>query len=90
MLIKILGAADILAVLSLFLAAVLPQAIIIILALYLIIKGFIFAIMGNIPSLIDLMIGFYIILVSFGIYHWIPTLIAAIYILQKAIVSIFG
>ena len=33
MLIKILGAADILAVLSLFLAAVLPQAIIIILAI---------------------------------------------------------
>ena len=90
MIVKILGVADMLAVLSLLLASVIPQVIIIIMALYLIIKGLIFTIIGNIPSFIDLIIGFYIIAVSFGISHWIITLIVVVYIVQKAVISVFS
>ena len=66
------------------------KIIVIILAVYLIFKGFIFAIMGSIPSMIDMIAGIYIIAASFGISHWGITLIASIYLLQKAVISVFS
>lgn len=90
MLIKLMGLADMLAVLALYASTFLPGYIIIIMAIYLMIKGLIFAVMGNIVSLIDMLIGFYMILIIFGISYWIITLLFAAHLLQKSIVSVFS
>lgn len=90
MILKLLGLADLLALIALFLTTLLPQSIIIVMALYLIIKGVFFAIMGDMVSLIDVFTGIYLASASYGMSHWSITLILTIIILQKAIVSIFS
>jgi hypothetical protein len=89
MFLKIFGLADILAIIALLFATILPQDLVILMAIYLIIKGFIFILMGGIfPSGFDILSGFYLIIASFGISHWIMTLIVIIFLLQKAVVSL--
>ena len=90
MLLKLLGAADILTLISLLLISYLPKTLVIVMALYLIVKGIIFTLMGDIVSLIDALSGFYIITASYGLAHWSITLIITLIILQKSIVSIFS
>ena len=90
MLLKVFGLADILSVLALSIAPVLPPSLVLIMALYLMLKGLIFSLMGDMISLIDILIGFYILLVSAGLSQWIITLIASVYILQKAIAPVFS
>ena len=90
MLLKLMGIADVLAVIAMFLAAYLPQSLVIIMALYLILKGIFFTLMGDMISLVDVFAGIYLASASFGASHWIMTLILTVIILQKAIVSIFS
>ena len=89
MLIKILSLGDILSIIALISLPVLPISLVMLMGLYLIIKGITFSLMGNLVSLIDGLAGFYILIAVFGISHWIPTLIVSIFILQKAIPPIF-
>ena len=89
MLIKILGFADILAIFALLAANLLPQKLVILMAFYLIMKGLIFMLMGgSITNLIDMITGFYLILASFGVSHWILTIPAVLFLAQKAFVSL--
>ena len=90
MLLKLLGIADLLALIALFLATYLPQSLVIFMAIYLIAKGLIFTLMGDLVSLADVFTGLYIISASYGISHWSITLIITILILQKSIISIFS
>ena len=91
MLIKILGILDVISVLMLIFASWLPQKLIIVMAVYLIIKGIYFSLMGGFfPNAIDSLVGFYLIVASAGISHWIPTVLIIIFMLQKALVSIFS
>lgn len=90
MLLKLLGVLDILAIIALLSATILPKTIMLVIALYLIIKGVLFMITGTpLPNFFDVMSGIYIAAVSYGISHWIPTLLVIIYIGQKAIISLF-
>ena len=90
MIVKIFGLADLLAVIALLGSSLLPKQILIIMSLYLIIKGIFFLLLGGSPlsNIFDSISGFYITLVAYGLSHWIPTVIVTIYILQKAIISL--
>lgn len=88
MLVKILGFADILAIIALLLATVLPRTLVIIMALYLIFKGIAFMLGGSpFPSFFDFTSGLYLAAASYGISHWIPTLAVIIFLIQKAVLS---
>lgn len=89
MIVKILGFADILAIIALLAAKILPKQLVIIMALYLILKGLLFLIIGgSFTNLIDTSSGLYLVFAAYGISHWIPTTIVVIFILQKAIISL--
>ncbi len=89
MILKLLGIADIFAIIALIASSILPQSILIFLGLYLIIKGLIFMLIGGpFPSFFDMSCGFYLISVSYGIEHWIPTTIVLLFLAQKAFISL--
>ena len=89
MLVKLLGVADILAIIALLFVTLLPRKLVLIMALYLIFKGVIFMLGGGIfPSFLDLTSGVYIAAASYGISHWIPTLAVIIFLIQKALLSL--
>jgi len=91
MLTKILGLGDVIAALTTALAAVfpflLPKQIVFYIAGYLILKGGMFAITGNIISYIDVFCGIYLILLTYGISFTILTLFVVIFLIQKNILS---
>ena len=90
MLLKLFGAIDILIVICLALQSILPSIFLITAGIYLIFKGTIFSITGDKLSLVDIIMGFYIISVSYELSYWIITILAAIYLLQKGIISMFS
>ena len=54
---------------------------------YLVVKGGWFALLGNVISYLDVMIGVYLFLLSFGIGHGVLSIIAMLFLVQKGIVS---
>ena len=89
MIVKLLGFTDILAIVALLGASMLPQISVLIMGLYLIIKGVLFMILGGqLPNILDIICGFYIVTVSYGLSHWVINLIVILYIGQKAIISL--
>ena len=90
MIVKLLGFADILAIVALLASKILPQPLVIAMAMYLVIKGIFFMITEGITfiNFFDLLGGIYLIAASFGISYWILTAIVLIVIGQKAIVSL--
>ena len=90
MILKLLAFADILVILSILGASILPQKLVILMGIYLIIKGLTFIFLGGLfPNFFDMLIGFYLILVAFSLSHWIFTVIAIIFLGQKAFFSLF-
>lgn len=88
LLFKIFGFFDALTVLAMFLlsAEIIPWRIGLIFAAYLAAKGIIFK--GDFASMMDITIGFYIAVLP--IFSWkFLTIIFAIYLIQKAIMSFF-
>jgi len=85
---KLLGLMDILSVTSLILFkyGVVSQTFVIAAVIYLMIKGIIF--FHNIVSLLDFGIAIIFVLSLFGIFN-VLTWIAIVWILQKAILSLF-
>lgn len=90
MIVKLFGFADLLAVAALLATSILPKELVIIMALYLIIKGVFFIILGCSPftNLFDAFSGFYLVSAAFGFSHWILNVIIVIFLLQKAFVSL--
>ncbi len=89
MIIKLLGLMDMFSVASLLLFkyGIVSQKILVIAIIYLMIKGIIF--FRNIVSLLDFGIAVIFVLALFQIYN-VLTWIAIIWILQKAVLSLFG
>ncbi len=85
---KLLGVADIFCVLVIMVISYLPHTIISFAAWFLILKGFMFAMMKNFISWLDVAAGLYILLLAKGIGHWIPTLIVVIFLGQKGLFSL--
>lgn len=87
MLIKLLGLADLAAVITIIAAPILPANIIIYSAGYLIFKGGLFAINGNIISVLDVVCGIFTLLLAFDISHPYITLFMLIFLVQKVFFS---
>ncbi|MBS3175104.1 hypothetical protein J4440_04445 [Candidatus Woesearchaeota archaeon] len=90
MILKLLGITDLLVLVSLLLVSYLPETLVIIMAVYLIIKGVIFTLFGDPISLADIFCGLYIVSAAYGLAHWSITLIIIVFILQKSVVSILS
>ncbi|MEK6948158.1 MAG: hypothetical protein AABX19_02845 [Nanoarchaeota archaeon] len=88
MLLKVLALADFIAVFSLVLVNYLPHNLVIIMGIYLILKGLFFTLIGgNFISMLDFACGIYHVLAVFGFSYWLITTIVAVYVLQKSFVS---
>ena len=88
MLVKVLGFADFVAVFSLVFIDYLPKSLVLIMGLYLLVKGVFFTLIGgSMVSLIDCCCGIYHVMAVFGFGHWIITFIVVTFIFQKAFIS---
>lgn len=88
MLLKILGFADFVAVFSLVFVDFLPKDLVVIMGIYLILKGLFFTLIGgNMISMLDAGAGIYHVMATYGFSHWIVTSIVVVFIFQKAFVS---
>jgi predicted RND superfamily exporter protein len=88
MLVKILGLIDIISVLVLVLSKIMPHKVTLFFAMLLCMKGFLFLMMRNTVSIIDLAAGVYIGLGVYGFSNVILTLFFAIYLGQKGLLSL--
>ena len=91
MLLKLLALADFVAVFSLILVNYLPHNLVIIMGIYLILKGLFFTLLGgDVINMLDFACGIYHVLAVFGFSHWIITTIVSLYVLQKSFASFFS
>ncbi len=84
---RLLGIGDLLAALAILLAGGMPHAISKILALYLISKGGVFALLGDKISILDVLCGLYLLAASNGISWMLVSIGAALFLVQKAVLS---
>jgi len=89
MIVKIMGALDLIASVMILFNVVFPGKVMAYVASYLIGKGIIFGMTGDITSYIDAAVGIYVIFLSFGLASTFLTVLVTIYLLQKAIISFF-
>lgn len=85
---RLLGIADLLAAFAILLAGGVPSGISRALALYLISKGGVFALMGDKISILDLLCGLYLLAASNGISWTLVSVGAALFLVQKAAFSL--
>jgi len=91
MILKILGLADFTAAFSLMFFSYLPRNLVVVMGLYLIIKGLFFTLLGgNMVSMLDCAAGIYHVMATYGLGHWVLTSIIVIFVFQKAFVSFFS
>ncbi|MBW2971225.1 hypothetical protein KY320_03635 [Candidatus Woesearchaeota archaeon] len=94
MLVKLMGLGDIFAAVMTIVATMHPVAaskqLIGYAAAYLVLKGGIFSLAGNIVSYIDVLCGVYIFLLSLGISLPLLTLFAVLFLVQKTAFSFFA
>lgn len=89
MVVRILGLIDLLTALSVVLLRFgIAKTMALALAIYLIIKGIIF--IKNITSMIDIAAGVVVLIAALGYFTPIITWIAAIWIAQKGVISLFS
>ena len=88
MIVKILGLADFISIFSLIFVDFLPQKLVIIMGVYLILKGLFFTLIsGDMVSMFDVGCGIYHFMATLGVSHWIITSIVVLFIFQKAFIS---
>ena len=94
MLIKLLGVLDVMVAILFFanntFFRFLPTVIVLIIALYLIIKGLIFVLSADVASIIDIICGIIIIASAFSVLPKLVAVIVAIYLVQKGVFSVLS
>lgn len=85
--VRLLGVGDIFAALAILLAASLPVTVVRLFALYLVMKGGVFTFLGDRMSLLDALCGLYLLAAANGISWTLVSVIAAVYLVQKAVLS---
>ena len=85
---RLLGILDLLAAFAILLADGIPYGISKTLALYLILKGGVFALMGDKISILDILCGLYLLAASNGISWTLASIVAALFLVQKAVLSL--
>lgn len=87
MMVKLLGTGDAYVVFAMMFAPVLPIKFLVYAALWLIFKGGIFALAGDIISYFDIISGIYVLFYAYGFSITLVSVIVAIYLGQKFMVS---
>ena len=90
MIVKILGGLDFIAVVIIFFSSLFPQKVMLYAAGYLLFKGVLFAMGGDIASMLDILCGVYAVFLSYGISSTIITAVVLIYLMQKVVFSLFA
>ena len=85
---RVLGVLDLVGALLLLAHPIVPKAVLLYFAMYLMFKGGYFAFRYNIASIIDTAFGVYMIAVAYGFSVNILSLIGLIYLGQKGLVSL--
>ena len=88
MIAKVLGIGDLMSGFMVLMASVFPASWVVFFAKYLLLKGGIFAAMGNIISMIDVAIGVYMIFLAFGHGFLIINIIVIVFLMQKGLASL--
>ena len=88
MIVKILGIGDLFAAVIGAAAGFLPEAIVLLAAKWLILKGGIFMFSGNYASFFDILCGVYFIFLAYGWGFSFLTVIIIVWIAQKGIASL--
>ena len=84
---KIMGVGDFIAIILILFAPVLPMRIVLYGAAWLILKGGLFAITGNIVSMLDVLCGLWTVALAFGAHSSTITIIVIIFLGQKVVFS---
>lgn len=93
MLVKVLGIADLLTALVFFtssIAGFIPDKLVLIVGLYILIKGIIFILIFDFASFIDVTAGIVILFSLAYNVHMIIIAIVALYLIQKGIISLMS
>lgn len=85
---KLLGIFDLFIGVVVLFWVLFPTQFLIYIALYLLFKGFTFAFFGDMLSWLDVVIGLYMILLTFEISFGLVTILSVIYLLQKGLFSL--
>ncbi len=86
---RLLGVGDLLAAIILLLVGGVPAGLARGFAFYLIAKGGIFAVMGDKISILDILCGCYLLAAAYGFSVTLISVIAALFLVQKAVFSFF-
>lgn len=87
---KTLGLLDIIAALIIIAYSILPSKLILFAALYLVIKGVLFALTSScFINYIDIFTGLYIMLLYFGISFSFVTVLCLLFLMTKGVLSMF-
>lgn len=87
MITKILGLGDAFVILAMLFSPLLPLKVMFYAAMYLIVKGGMFAFSGDVASWLDIFSGVYVVLFTFGISTTIFSILVGFYLAQKFMVS---
>ncbi|MGM5488259.1 MAG: hypothetical protein ACQESG_04890 [Nanobdellota archaeon] len=85
---KILGVIDLLVGTIVLFWALFPGQLLLYISVYLLLKGFLFALFGDPLSWLDVLAGLYVLLLGFEISFGIVTILCVIYLLQKGLFSL--
>lgn len=85
---RLLGIADMICVLFILFTALFPENWLHTGATYLVIKGGVFGLLGDIVSFFDAGIGVYLLLLGLGISSTVISVIAMLFLVQKAVFSL--
>ncbi|MFO7710970.1 MAG: hypothetical protein R6V53_04350 [Candidatus Woesearchaeota archaeon] len=85
---KLLGIFDLFIGVVVLFWVLFPGQFLMYIAFYLLFKGFTFAFFGDMLSWLDVVIGLYMILLTFEISFGLVTILSVIYLLQKGLFSL--
>ena len=83
---KILGIMDLISAATFLIP--LPKTIVLLAATYLIVKGILFSLGDDVASYFDVAIGIYLLVFSFGLALTVISVISALFLLQKGLLSL--
>ncbi len=90
MLVKLLGFIDLAAVFAVLLSSILPARVLLVLGIFIILKGFTFGITRSVMNILDIVCGLLIILMAFKITSLTIIILVTLFLLQKAFFSIIS
>ena len=90
MLVKLLGLIDLAAVFAVLLSPLLPARVLLVLGIFIILKGFTFGITRSVMNILDIVCGLLIILMAFKITSLTIIILVTLFLLQKAFFSIIS